>query len=105
MTDAAMMPTPAANCPDRRRSSRETQNLPAWLSSAAGGRSESGHNVTLVDLSIHGAGFRSDVPLRPGDAHWLVVAGSTLRLSTRLKIVTCRPHPDGRGHLCGAEFF
>lgn len=90
---------------ERRRSNREEKNLPAWLSSAVGSRSDAGFNVTILDLSMHGAGFAVAQKLNPGDAHWLVVSGASLRLSTRLHVVSCRPNPSGEGFICGAEFF
>jgi hypothetical protein len=54
---------------------------------------------------MHGAGFAVAQKLNPGDAHWLVVSGASLRLSTRLHVVSCRPNPSGEGFVCGAEFF
>lgn len=90
---------------ERRRSTREKKDLPAWLSAAAGSRSESGFNVTVLDLSLHGAGLLVEVPLTVGATHWMVVSGKSLRLSTRLQIVSCRPNADGAGYICGVEFF
>lgn len=97
--------TPAGFAVERRRSAREKKDLPAWLSAAAGSRSESGFNVTVLDLSLHGAGLAIDKPLTIGATHWMVVSGRSLRLSTRLQIVSCRPREDGHGYICGAEFF
>jgi hypothetical protein len=98
-------PAPAGYPVERRRSTREKKDLPAWLSAAAGSRSESGFNVTVLDLSLHGAGLLIDKPLTIGATHWMVVSGKSLRLSTRLQIVSCRPNADGIGYICGAEFF
>ncbi|HMO25483.1 MAG TPA: PilZ domain-containing protein [Tepidisphaeraceae bacterium] len=102
---AESLSSTTAGTAERRRSSREERNLPAWLSSAVGSRSDAGFNVTILDLSMHGAGFAVAQPLNPGDAHWLVVSGASLRLSTRLHVVSCRPNPSGEGYICGAEFF
>lgn len=96
---------PTGYAVERRRSARERKDLPAWLSAAAGSRSESGYNVTLLDLSMHGAGLSIDKPLTIGATHWMVVSGQSLRLSTRLQIVSCRPNESGSGYICGAEFF
>lgn len=101
----AVLDAPAKSGADRRRSVREKKNLPAWLSAATGSRSETGFNVTILDLSMHGAGFHVSKKLTVGDTHWMVVSGETLRLSTRLQVVSCRARDDGNGYVVGAEFF
>jgi hypothetical protein len=96
--------SPIEEAPERRRSARERRNLPAWLSAAAGSRSDTGYNVTVTDLSMHGVGFDSSQKLTVGASHWMVVSGQAMRLSTRLQVVSCRPNPEG-GYHCGGEFF
>jgi hypothetical protein len=91
---------------DRRRSFRQEQRVPAWLSeSSVGGESRGKQQQVLVtDLSLHGVGFRSDEPVERGASHWIVIATDRLHLSTRLRVVSTRIRDDGRCDV-GAEFF
>ncbi len=89
---------------DRRRSARIPQAIPAWISGESVERGSRGRNVVVGDLSVHGCGFRdADQPYRIGATHWLIVNG-VMRLSTRVKIVSCRENIDG-GYEVGAAFF
>jgi len=103
---AATPPLSADVAEDRRRSRRVTQRMPAWISGESGDRGDRGHTVTVGDLSMHGVGFHdpAEARYRAGATHWLVVSGGAMRLSTRVRIVTCRPNPAG-GHDVGAVFF
>ena len=91
---------------DRRRSTRQEQHVPAWLSepSDAARRTSSQQQVLVTDLSLHGVGFQSDRMLEIGATHWIVIATDRLHLSTRLEIVSARAREDG-GCDVGAEFF
>jgi hypothetical protein len=89
---------------DRRRSARVRAPVPAWVSGDSHDRSARGRDVGVVDLSEHGVGFRDGRgDYRIGAAHWLVVNG-TSRLSTRIRIVSCRRNRTG-GYDVGAVFF
>jgi hypothetical protein len=89
---------------DRRRSDRVAQCLPAWISGESVERGSHGRHIMVNDLSMHGIGFADPAQrYRPGATHWLVV-NSTVRLSTRVKIVSCRESPAG-GYEIGAAFF
>lgn len=80
-----------------------TQRVPGWVSGAD--RSSRGQSVTVCDMSMHGVGFHDAKNFyRVGASHWLVVSGGTLRISTRVKIVSCRESEDG-GFYVGASFF
>ena len=89
---------------DRRRSFRQERATPAWLSAATGTNKGNGFNVTIKDLSLHGVGFIADRALGKQDAHWMVIADQSLRLSTRVRIASCRRREDGLWDV-GAEFF
>ena len=89
---------------DRRRSRRDDQDLPAWLSPAGRRSASAGGQVRVADLSLHGVGMLSPTPMETGGAHWIVVNGGALRLSCRLRVVSCRRRGDGR-YECGGEFF
>jgi hypothetical protein len=89
---------------DRRRSQRQERATPAWLSAATGAAKGKGLNVIIRDLSLHGVGIIAERPLNKNDAHWIVIADQTLRLSTRLRIVSQRQREDGKWDV-GGEFF
>lgn len=92
---------------DRRRSERVEQSVPGWISGEQSDRSAKGHRILVTDLSMHGVGFRdtsSALPYRRGASHWLVVMGGAMRMSTRVRIINCRPNPEG-GWEVGAAFF
>lgn len=90
--------------PERRRSFRQERATPAWLSAATGSNRGNGFHVTIKDLSLHGAGLITDRPLTKQETHWMIVADHSLRLSTRVRIVSCRKREDG-GWDVGCEFY
>ena len=91
------------NSVERRRSDREARHTPAWVSGPTGSPATAGRHVMVTDLSLHGVGFKSDRPMKRGDACWMVIAGPTLRLSTRVRVVNCRE--ESGKFVLGAEFF
>src|SRR3954462_5102476 len=100
-TDGPVIPSTV----DRRRSIREPRVVPAWLSDASGsGVASSQQQVTVIDLSLHGVGFRANKRLAKDDEHWIVIATDRLHLSTRLRVVSVRECAEG-GYEIGAEFF
>jgi hypothetical protein len=90
--------------PERRRSRRHERATPAWLSAASGSDRGNGFNVKIKDLSLHGAGFIADRALSTRDTHWMVIADQSLRLSTRVRIVSCNKREDGLFDV-GGEFY
>jgi hypothetical protein len=104
-TATAPTPTPTPTpTGERRRSARKTSSLPAWLSDQSGGRRPQQQRVTVTDMSLHGVGFVANEKTEVGATHWIVIAADQLHLSTRLKIIFCRPRPDGTYDV-GGEFF
>jgi PilZ domain len=103
--DVAPIELAAPVAAERRRSGRSKANLPGWVSADARDRQSRGGSVTVVDMSLHGIGFydatrKYDI----GALHWVVVSSDALRLSTRVRVVSCRPNPQG-GYDVGAAFF
>jgi len=89
---------------DRRRSLRHDHHTPAWLSPEAQTRNGKARQVMVTDLSLHGVGFIAATSLEVEGIHWMVVGAGALRASSRVRIVNCRPAPDG-GYEVGGEFF
>ncbi|HQY89345.1 MAG TPA: PilZ domain-containing protein [Tepidisphaeraceae bacterium] len=90
---------------DRRRSERTAQKLPGWISGDTNHRNERGRNILVTDLSMHGVGFIDPtMNYQIGAKHWIVVNGNSLRISTRLRIVSCRQNEEG-AYIVGAAFF
>lgn len=90
---------------ERRRSDRVVERTTAWLSNPSGGMTTNGRTVIIEDLSLHGVGFSTDRACAIGDKHWILITQGTLRLSTRVRIVSVRPADDDETWLCGGEFF
>ena len=59
--------------------------------------------VTIVNLSPHGCGFRSPVPFRPGATYTMRIGTGPLYLSSTLQIVSSRDRSDGCFDI-GAKF-
>ena len=98
-----MEPVPQPTTEERRRSDRVSQRVPGWVS--GDDRSSRGQSVTVCDMSMHGVGFYDPANrYRVGARHWLVVNGGAMRLSTRVKIVSCR-EAEECGYYIGASFF
>lgn len=90
---------------DRRRSDRVDQRVPGWISGEVSDRSSRGQSVVITDISMHGVGFHDAANFyRVGSTHWLVVNGGAMRMSTRIRIVSCRDTDEG-GYYVGASFF
>jgi len=79
--------------------------MPAWISGESTDRSSPGRQLTVVDLSMHGVGLRDpQQKYRVNATHWLVINGQSMRMSCRIKVVSCREHEEG-GYQIGAAFF
>jgi hypothetical protein len=89
---------------ERRKSSREARHLPGWLSNKAGAPPSEQQRITVVNLSTGGVGFCASRPCAPKAEHWMIISSGAMNLSTRVRIVTCRPNDHG-GFDVGAEFF
>lgn len=55
-------------------------------------------------VTLQGVSFRSPVPIAPGSLRHLKVGTGQPRLSSRIRVICCRPRTDGT-FVIGAEFF
>jgi len=60
-------------------------------------------SIYVFNVSCGGVGFRSQTCLVQGTVHNVRIGAGPLHLSARVKIVSCRPRPDGACDI-GAEF-
>lgn len=88
---------------DRRRSERKFMQAVAKLTASGREPHLNGRTVTLVDLSLHGAGFLSPAPLTIGTLYNLQISSDWLNLSSRVRVVSCRQREDQSWDV-GAEF-
>jgi hypothetical protein len=102
MYEMDLLETPTAAA-ERRRSPRHTVAANAWLSPEAGSCGPN-HHIVVSDLSLHGIGFSADEKLEPEAVHWMVLDSGNLRVSSRIRVASCRPDANGVFE-CGAEFF
>jgi hypothetical protein len=86
---------------ERRRMPRESVTAKGLLSMDR--FDEEGQMVEVFDLTLQGIGFRSPVTLETGGYHQILVMAGPLRLSSRLRVVSCRAYEQG-GFEVGAEF-
>ncbi len=102
VSPAAAGPSPSGA--ERRRSERVPQLVDGWLSSPNDNSHATGRAVTIRDLSLHGVGILSDRPAVVGEKRWVLVNRGPMRLSTRMRVVSCRPGIEGTWEI-GGEFY
>jgi hypothetical protein len=92
-------PTPADLSPtgiERRRSRRFPHTTLALLSPpAATAARPQPTQVIVLNVSLHGVGLRSSVPLNVGDSYAIDIGNGQLKLNARVTIANCRPRGDG----------
>jgi hypothetical protein len=88
---------------DRRRSERKNVRSIGKLTAPAAEKHLHGRAVTVVDLSLHGAGFLSPEALTVGGIYGLQVTSDWMNLSSRVRVASCRKRDDGEFDV-GAEF-
>lgn len=99
-------PPPPKDLPtgaDRRRSRRHPVTLPATLLPEGAQGPDAKLEVVVRDVSLHGAGLGSDVPLAVGDAYLLDIGAGPLNLHARVRVASCRKR--GAMWNVGVEFF
>ena len=84
-----------AGLSDRRRSPRRAHEVPGRLFNADIDSDPSGRPVPVLDLSLHGVGFRSPAALQVGEVYRLQIAGKWMELSARVRVVSCRLGDEG----------
>jgi hypothetical protein len=87
---------------ERRQSGREAAVTPGLLRSLDEPRSTS-QQVLVMDVSLHGVGFRSARKLATGSRFEIEIAEGTLRLTSRLHVVRTVLRLDGTYEI-GGEF-
>lgn len=89
---------------DRRRSRRHAVTLPATLlpdgESGAGAKLE----VVVRDVSLHGAGLQTEVPLAIDATYTLDIGAGPLNLHARVRVASARKGRDGKWNV-GVSFF
>lgn len=98
---AALRPTDAPG-DERRQSQRALAVVPALLRSLDELRPTS-QQVLVIDLSLHGVGFRSSRKISVGSMFEIEIGESTLRLASRMTIVRSVLRLDGMYDI-GGEF-
>jgi hypothetical protein len=61
-------------------------------------------SIAVNFVALQGVSFRSPSPMPPGSLRHLKVGTGQPRLSSRIRVVSCRPRTDG-SFVIGAEFF
>jgi len=87
---------------ERRRSERKPHIIEAWLRPGVESAAEP-IEVTGLNISQHGAGFVARQELRAGTFWWVEIGLGTQRMSTEIRVVSCRENDTG-GYAVGAEF-
>src|SRR6476620_5016153 len=77
---------------DRRTSARQPMEAIGLITEIDGDKQL---EVTIVNISAHGCGFRSPVPFRPGAVYTMRIGTGPLYLASTLQIVSSRDRGDG----------
>jgi len=88
---------------DRRRRPRIPGKTNGWLFEGDGEHAPA-HEITVIDVSRLGVGFRHDGPLEIGSICRVRVGFGPRRLARRLKVVACRAEADTGRFIIGGEF-
>jgi hypothetical protein len=100
---AALAPDLAAAHDDRRRSVREPTGTLGVLLPLDAETSAPGLHVLVMNVSVHGVGFRSPVSHACSSLYNMKIGTGPLNLLSRIRIVSSRPRHDGL-HDVGSEF-
>ena len=87
---------------DRRRSHREPVVTVGTLRAVSSSR-ESGRQVLVSDVSLHGVGIRATFELEIGEFYTIEIGVGPLHLSSRLRVARVRALADGTYDI-GGEF-
>jgi hypothetical protein len=100
----APLPTPKPSGMERRRAVRQTMIARAVIrpeTNYAGiGNMAAGY---LSNISMKGVGFHTRRPLVVGERYSIKLELGPMRWQSRMRVVTCNPHPSGTYDV-GAEF-
>jgi hypothetical protein len=87
---------------DRRRSRRHPLHTIGVLFPPEGLQDKSLMEVEIFDVSLHGVGFKANVPFEIGSLYHLRIGTGPLHLSSKIRIVICRMNEDA--YNIGVEF-
>jgi hypothetical protein len=99
---AELTPIQPLKAPDRRRGNRQPLGASGLLT-AVGDAVDKQLQVFVLNVSLHGVGFRAPVYFRPGAMYQMRIGSGPLHLTSRLKIVSSREREDGTWDV-GAKF-
>ena len=101
MSDANLSPPPV----ERRRRARIQSTAQGWLIPEDAPRAATGEpwEVKVNDISRNGVGFESTERMNRGALCRIRIGRGPMRLARRIRVVECRPGPDGR-YVIGGEF-
>ena len=91
---------------ERRRSRREPLITTGTVFPDGAGQDKPANHrqVLIVNVSMHGVGFRYNAPFEDQDVYHIRIGAGPLQLAARMRIVACRPRKDGMYDI-GGEFF
>jgi hypothetical protein len=89
---------------DRRRSERCPYVAEAWIWSPTSTDPADRIEVTSLNLSRHGLGFSMPTPLPTGSFHMVEIGVGPQRITSEIRIISCRWDEELQTHEIGAEF-
>jgi len=88
---------------DRRRRARIPGKTNGWVLLGEDEHAPA-REITILDISRLGVGFRHDSPMEIGSICRVRVGFGPKRLARRLKVVNCRAEPSTGRYIIGGEF-
>jgi len=88
-------PLPRASSSERRRSIRHPLGATGLVSFDPQAVDPKQLQVMIINVSLHGVGFRSPVGFTVGDRHSVRIGAGPLHLSSNFEVVNVREREDG----------
>ena len=96
-------PLPRAGSSDRRRSMRHPLAASGLITLEPTAAYPKQLQVMIINVSLHGVGFRSPVGFAVGERHSVRIGAGPLHLSSNFEVVNVRQREDGMYDV-GAKF-
>jgi len=93
-------PQPSIRPKERRRGNRQSLGVVGTLTET---NSDKPLDVNVLNVSLHGCGFRAPVAYRPGAVYTMRIGSGPLHLSSTIRIISSRDRADGFFDI-GAKF-
>ncbi|MGB7157561.1 MAG: PilZ domain-containing protein [Tepidisphaeraceae bacterium] len=90
-----MPATPSAAGMDRRRSLRHPLGATGMITLDESAIDPRQLQVMVLNVSLHGVGFRSPVQFEPGGTFQMRIGAGPLHLSSKFEVVSSRKRDDG----------